>query len=68
MLAVLLYHGVQYGCFRRKTLACAQPLEDDTNLLQQAAADLNLRHYPAVLVTSQVRGPMLLGYLQRPVV
>ena len=64
MLAVLLYHGVQYGRFRRKALACAKPLEDSAIVLQQAAADLNLRHYPAVLVTSQVRGPMLLGYLQ----
>ncbi|MGM9525923.1 MAG: M56 family metallopeptidase, partial [Peptococcaceae bacterium] len=64
MLAVLLYHGVQYGCFRHKALACAQPLEDSAIVLQKAAADLNLRRYPAVLVSSQVQGPMLLGYMQ----
>ena len=63
----LLWHGVQYGAFRRRALAAAQPLEDGEALLQQAAADLQLKTFPAVAVSAAVQGPMLLGFV-KPVV
>ena len=63
----LLWHGVQYGIFRRRALAEAQPLEDGQELLQQAAADLQLKAMPHVAVSPAVQGPMLLGFV-KPVV
>ena len=63
----LLWHGVQYGLFRRRALVAAQPLEDGETLLQQAAADLQLKAFPAVAVSPAVQGPMLLGFA-KPVV
>ena len=63
----LLWHGVQYGIFRRRALAEAQPLEDGQELLQQAAADLQLKAMPHVAVSPAVQGPMLMGFA-KPVV
>ena len=63
----LVWHGVQYGVFRRKALAVAQPLEDDEALLRQAAADLQLKTFPAVAVSAAVQGPMLMGFA-KPVI
>lgn len=63
----LLWHGVQYGAFRRKALAVAQPLEDDEALLRQAAADLKLKAVPHVAVSAAVQGPMLMGFA-KPVI
>ena len=60
----LLWHGVQYGFFRRRALAAAQPLEDSEVLLQQAAADLQLKAVPHVAVSAAVQGPMLLGFVK----
>ncbi len=53
--------------FRRKALAVAQPLEDSETLLQQAAADLQLKAVPHVAVSPAVLGPMLMGFV-KPVI
>ncbi len=63
----LLWHGVQYGVFRRRALAAAQPLEDGEALLRQAAADLQLKAVPYVAVSAAVQGPMLMGFA-KPVI
>ncbi len=67
MICFLLWHGAQYGFFRRKVLAVAQPLEDSEELLQQAADGLQLRKMPVVAVSAAVQGPMLLSFT-KPVV
>ena len=67
MVCFLLWHGVQYGLFRRRALAVAQPLEDGEELLRQAADGLQLKKMPAAAVSVAVQGPMLLGFA-KPVV
>ena len=67
MICFLLWHGAQYGFFRRKALTVAQPLEDSEELLRQAADGLQLRKMPAVAVSAAVQGPMLLGFA-KPVI
>ena len=67
MVCFLLWHGAQYGFFRRKALTVARSLKDSEELLRQAADGLQLRKMPAVAVSAAVQGPMLLGFA-KPVI
>ena len=66
-VAFALWHGVQYAAFRRRVLASAMPLEDGEWLLQNAGKNINLPHLPDILISAEVQGPMLTGFL-KPVI
>ena len=66
-VAFALWHGVQYAAFRRRVLASAVPLEDGEWLLQNAGKNINLPHLPDILISAEVQGPMLTGFL-KPVI
>lgn len=63
----LVWHGSWYLRFQRNVLRVAHMLPEHEVLLQRISQDMKLRCLPKVLVSSNVQGPMLTGFL-KPVI
>ncbi|MBP3341150.1 MAG: hypothetical protein J6K99_01310, partial [Peptococcaceae bacterium] len=68
ILAFSMYHAMQYRRFYGKIMASAKPLEDSDELLARASNNMNLQHYPNVLLSSGVQSPMLIGFRKPTIV
>ncbi len=66
-LLFVLWHGGNYAVFRRKVMRFAVPFADTEGVLQQAAQDFSIRRYPAVVMSRNAQGPMLIGFC-KPVI